>query len=429
AVLDGEAHRAVDWMEELVDSRLLDVAGVDDGGYPRYKFHGLIRAFSRERLYERGDDAGKMAALERVMGCWVHLAEEAHRRLYGGDYTLLHGYAPRWRLPDDQLDRLLANPLDWLEQERVNLCAAVILAGKHGLAEVGWDLAVTLVALFETRSYFEDWQHTHESALSAARLVGDRRGMAAVMCSLGSMHLNQRRPTMARPLLELALTQFQELGEVHGTALASRNLAMLEYHRGSSEAEPLYQRALTGFRQVGDLVGEAHVLIKIAQIELDGQRYGEAEAQLNQALEIARRTGSLRVEAQVMHKLGKAYLLSANYEQAERAGSTVLRMVRENSDVIGESYALHSLGVVYCRRREFDLSEEALRHAAEIRESVMDDLGAAQVRLDLAQVLAAKGDIVQARELTEKARAMFRERESEQWERRAEEIIAALLWV
>ncbi|MEU8381568.1 BTAD domain-containing putative transcriptional regulator, partial [Streptosporangium sp. NPDC048865] len=31
AVLDGEAHRAVDWMEELVDSRLLDVAGVDDG--------------------------------------------------------------------------------------------------------------------------------------------------------------------------------------------------------------------------------------------------------------------------------------------------------------------------------------------------------------------------------------------------------------
>ncbi|MFF5205252.1 BTAD domain-containing putative transcriptional regulator [Streptosporangium sp. NPDC000396] len=428
AVLDGEAHRAVDRLEELVDARLLDVAGIDDGGYPRYKFHGLIRAFSRERLYEHEDDASKMAALERVMGCWVHLAEEAHRRLYGGDYTLLHGCAPRWKLPDDQLDRLLESPLDWLEQERANLCAAVILAGEHGLVEACWDLTVTLVTLFETRNYFEDWQHTHENALSAARLADNKRGMAALMCSLGSMHLNQRRATLARPLLELALTQFQELREIHGVALASRNLAMLEYHQGSPEkAEYLYKQALTGFRQVGDLVGEAHVLAKLAQIELDRQRYGEAETQLGHALNIARQTGSLRVEAQVMHKLGKAYLLSANYEQAEQIESTVLRMVRENSDIIGESYALHSLGVVYGQRQKFDLSVQALRHAAEIRESVMDDLGAAQVQLDLAQVFAAKGDIIQARELAEKAREIFQEREVEQWAKKAEEIIATLI--
>ncbi|MFI7539166.1 BTAD domain-containing putative transcriptional regulator [Streptosporangium sp. NPDC049376] len=428
AVLDGETYRAMDRLEELVDARLLDVAGIDGGGYPRYKFHGLIRAFSRERLDEHEDDTGKTAALERVLGCWMHLAEEAHRRLYGGDYTLLHGDAPRWRLPEDQLDRLLTRPLDWLEQERANLCAAVVLAGEHGLVEVCWDLTVTLVTLFETRSYFEDWQDTHESALSAARLAGNERGMAALMCSLGSMHLNQQRPALARPLLELAFTRFQELGETHGMALALRNLAMLEYRQGSPDrAEHLYRQALTGFQQVGDLVGEAHVLAKLAQIELDGRRYAQAEAQLGHALNIARQTGSLRVEAQVMHKLGKAHLLSANYKQAEEVGSAVLRMVRENSDIIGESYALHSLGVVYGHRRKFDLSERALRHAAEIRESVMDDLGAAQIRLDLARVLAVQGDVVQARELAEKAQALFQEREATQWTREAGRIIADLV--
>ncbi|MEU0566532.1 BTAD domain-containing putative transcriptional regulator [Nonomuraea sp. NPDC005983] len=428
ALLDGDAHRAMDWLEELVDTRMLDVAGIDPEGDPRYKFHGLIRIFARERLGEHQDDAAKSAALERLMGCWLHLAEEAHRRLYGGNYTVLHGSAPRWKLPATQLDQLLVSPLDWLERERANLCVAVLQAGEHGMDEACWDLAVTLVTLFETGSYFEDWQATHEGALRAVRLADNKRGMAALMCSLGSMHLSQRQSALARPLLELAGEQFQQLGELHGTALVSRNLAMIDYRQGSlGDAERLYQQALTGFRQVGDLVGEAHVLAQLSQLDIDAQRYDEAEARLGPALSIARRTGSLRVQAQVMHKLGKAYLLSANFEQAEQVASVVLGMVRDNGDLVGESYALQSLGVVYSRRRKYDLSEQALRRAVEIRDSVMDVLGASQVRLNLAEVLAATGDVRQGLELAEKARAMFQEQEAEQWARRADEIIVALI--
>ncbi|SDM14599.1 AfsR/SARP family transcriptional regulator [Nonomuraea jiangxiensis] len=428
ALLDGDAHRAMDWLEELVDTRMLDVAGIDPEGDPRYKFHGLIRIFARERLDEHQDDRAKQAALERLLGCWLHLAEEAHRRLYGGDYTLLHGSAPRWELPAAQRDRLLVSPLDWLERERVNLCAAVAQAGARGMDEVCWDLAVTLVTLFESRNYFEDWQATHENALRVTRLADNKRGMAALMCSLGSMHLNQRRSALAQPLLELAREQFQQLGELRGTALTSRNLAMINYRQGAAgAAEHLYRQALTDFRQVGDLVGEAHVLAMLSQLDLDAQRYGEAEARLDQALGIARRTGSRRVQAQVMHKLGRAYLMSANFERAEQVASEVLTMVRDNGDLFGESYALQSLGIVYGRRRKHDLSEQALRRAVEIRESVMDELGASQVRLDLAPVLAAKGDVRQARELAEKARAMFLEQEAEQWARRADEIITELI--
>ncbi|MFB9679519.1 BTAD domain-containing putative transcriptional regulator [Streptosporangium vulgare] len=427
-LLDGDVQRSMDRLEQLVDDQMLDVSGVDAGGDPRYRFHGLIRVFARERLHERETRETMLAVLGRVVGCWLDIAAEAHRRLHGGDYTVLHGSAPRWKLPQEHLDRLLASPLNWLDSERANLCAAVLQAGEHGMDEACWDLAVTLVTLFETRSYFEDWQRTHEQALGAARNAGNRRGMAALMCSLGSMHLNQRRPSLALPLLESARTHFHEIGEIHGGALAARNLAMLHYRQGALEkAAGLYDTALTGFGEVGDLVGEAHVLANTAQIELDRREYGEAESRLDRALKIAERTGSTRVQAQVLHKLGKVHLLNEDFERAEQMERAVLRMVRDNSDVIGESYALHNLGLVYGRRGSFDLSERTLRQALEIRESVMDHLGASQVRLDLAEVLAARGDVVQAVEIAEKALAMFQERQAEQWSRRADEILAALL--
>ncbi len=53
--------------------------------------------YAAEKLQEDSTGEERAAALGRVLGGWLALAEEAHRREYGGDYTILHGGAPRWR--------------------------------------------------------------------------------------------------------------------------------------------------------------------------------------------------------------------------------------------------------------------------------------------------------------------------------------------
>jgi hypothetical protein len=137
----------------------------------------------------------------------------------------------------------------------------VLLTADSGLDDHCWDLAVSLVTLFEARCYFDDWERTHRVALAAARRRGNRRGVAAVRCSLGSLHLSRGQLNAAERELEPALGEFEELGDRHGAALAMRNLALLDHTRGTKDrARERYATALAGFRAVGDLIGQAHVL-------------------------------------------------------------------------------------------------------------------------------------------------------------------------
>src|SRR5258708_27046248 len=103
--------------------------------------------------------------MERTLGCWLALGEEAHRRMYVGDFFVLHGQASRWPLPAALIDEMLADPLQWLQSERDGLVSMVFHGYRARLDELCWDLAVTLVTLFESEHLVGDWRETHEAAL------------------------------------------------------------------------------------------------------------------------------------------------------------------------------------------------------------------------------------------------------------------------
>lgn len=147
AVLDGDLDSAQELIENLVDAQLLQVVRRDGGGWTRYRFHDLVRLFARERALDEEPEAERAAVVNRALGCWLTLVEEAHRREYGGDFAVIHGTAARWSLGRRVVDKLLADPLGWLESERPSLVAAVSQASEAGLEEAR-DLAMTLVVGF-----------------------------------------------------------------------------------------------------------------------------------------------------------------------------------------------------------------------------------------------------------------------------------------
>ncbi len=390
ALLDADYLDAADLLEVLVDAQMVEVAGVDITGGPRYKLHGLIRLFAREQLERHESDGSREAAVGRVAGGWLALGDAAHRRIYGGDFTVLHGTAPRWHPPRSYLDRVLVDPLAWLESEHANLCSAVSLSADAGLAEACWDLAVSLVTLFETRCYFDDWERTHRVALAAAAKQGNRRGVAALRCSLGSLCLSRNQLPAAEEELVPALRELEELGDRHGIALAQRNLALLAQTRDETEqAHRRYTAALAGFRAVGDLVGQAHVLGQVAQLELDRGEPAPAGRHLADALAICQEVGHHRVEVQIRYKMSELMLREGRPDDARDVLVDLLGTVREWGDIVGESRILRRLGQVTVRLGQADVAERLLTEALLACEQTMDRAGADAIRSDLNQLAAA----------------------------------------
>jgi DNA-binding SARP family transcriptional activator len=391
ALLEVDVAEAEDVLGSLVEARLLDVGQWDAAGRARYSFHELVRVQARELALAEEPVDSLVAAAERAFGGWLFLAEEAHRRESGGDYTLLHGSARRWPLPPGLVDELLAQPLSWFESERPCLLDVTRKLAALRLDELCWDLAVTSVTLYEIGSYFDDWRQTHERALAVVRRCGNARGEAAVLDSLGSLHLVQHNSEEARALLEPALRLFEQVGDRHGQGLVIRNLAYLDRVSGHFDtAMHRYQAARELLRDSGDLMGEAHVLGGMAQIHLDCGDDSAAEELLVQSLTISEQIGSRRAEAQTRHRLGELLLRRGATEEAAKAFQGSLSLVRESKDVIGEAYALLGLGETLVRQGRYASAERVLQDALHLS-------GTAAEPMIQAKILLARGHLTRIR--------------------------------
>ncbi|WP_233427403.1 AfsR/SARP family transcriptional regulator [Actinokineospora spheciospongiae] len=406
AVLDDDRPFPSDLLEPLVDVQMLDVASVETTGEFRYRFQDIVRLFAREQVTTPTADA-----VERVIGGWLAIAEQAHRRIYGGDYTVLHGTAPRWHPPEDYVSAVLADPLEWMDGEQANLRAAITQARTAGLDEACWDLAVTVATLFEARGYLDDWENTHEDALALCRRTGNTRGTAALLSSLGTLHINRGQPAQARTALTAALDLFTTLDEPVGLGLCHRDLALLHRQAGDDDqALTLYTKALHDFDRAGDVVGRAIVRTQSAHILTRRGHMTEAHTHLEEAMAIYRQVGYTSGMAHTLRRLGQVQSQAGDHTSATETMTRVLDMVRSSRDVIGEGHLLTNLGEVCAAAGDVPRAQAYYEEALRVRDQILDHSGAAVIRFELARLLARTGDHTRAVDLLDAAAATFAER-------------------
>jgi DNA-binding SARP family transcriptional activator/tetratricopeptide (TPR) repeat protein len=344
-LLDTDSGTAQELLEHLVDARLVEVTAGQEGQPPRYHAHDLLRIYARERLAIEVPATERQAALARFIGCVLHLAEETHRREYGGDHTVLHGPAVRFRLDAQVVALLLERPLHWLERERPVIVSAVNQAARAGLAEYAWDLAITAVDLFELGAYFDDWLQTHEAALAAAEQAGDRRGEAAMHYSLGALFIAQQRLSEAAASLDIAHRIFGEFHDQYAQALVQRNQAFVWRAAGRlDKASDAYLAALDVLQVAGDPVAEAHALSGLAVIHIERGEFAAADKAVARAMRLCRGV-SQRMLTQLTYRSGELCLADGDTAGAAARFTTVLAAAGESHDEVGAAYARCGLGV------------------------------------------------------------------------------------
>ncbi len=424
ALLDAEAAEAEEALADLVDAQVLDILDYQ-GEHIRYRFHDLIQIFARERLGETESEVDRRNAVARLLGAWLALAEKAHRQEYGGDYTILHGTAPRWQVPERADTDPVEVPMGWWESERRALVTAVRQAAAEGMDELCWDLALTSVSLFEVKGYYDDWRETAQVAHDATELAGNRRGQAAMLYSLGLLHMYQKRLADAERCFTQALTMFTEEGSVHGCALVLRNVASVDrLHGNFGVMLARYEEALDKMRQVGDPVGQAYILKSLAKFRIDEGDVEVARTLLTEALTLCQRVGYRRGEASVLHRFSEVHLVAGQTALARQTVYQVLRIVRDIGDRTGETHALYVLGLVRRREGRLDNAETTLVHAVSLAGQIGEKLVEGKARFELGGIELARGNNSAARAHLVQARNLFDTLHSVQWEAKALMLLA-----
>ncbi|WP_329259783.1 tetratricopeptide repeat protein [Actinoallomurus sp. NBC_01490] len=433
ALVDVPMPEGEDLVEELVDARLLEVAGRDETDQPRYRFHDLLRVYARERAVVEETPAERRAALGRAAGAWLALVGEAERRLPNCYYAPLSGDAPRTPLDPETTDVLLRDPLAWFESERSAITAMVEQAHAAGMPGPCWELASASLPFFEFCGDLVEWRRCCDHALAAARESDDLRGEAASEINLGAMLYVQSEfgeardhferaaalcerigerygragalcgvagtvriigdPEASRPLWADALRLFGELGDRRAEAYAVEGLGLCDLDQGRAEpARARFEEMLRLYRSAGNGMGEAHALRRIAGVELELGRYGEALRLLEQALPTFHAIGDRLSEAVVRMRMGECLVRQKRHDEARPVLDLVMTTFRDVGWRTCEGHVLRLTGEMLLADGDPDAAAAQLGESLRIFRDLHESLDVAETLRCLADTHAAKGD-------------------------------------
>jgi tetratricopeptide (TPR) repeat protein/transcriptional regulator with XRE-family HTH domain len=333
----GQAGRM---LERLAGAHLLEPRAPG-----RFGFHDLLRRYARQRGGRQDGEQERQRAIGRLLDWYLHSADAAAEVLYP-DKLRLPIPEVAGELPVERFDGHAA-ALQWLEEERSNLVAAVQHAAAHGPQPTAWLLADTLRGYFWLRRHTVDWLVVARAGLTAATSAGAVRGQAATQLSLGHAQAALGRYHQALQHYSDALLLARRAGWTNGQAEALSELGLGHWWLGNlRQAADHHTQALVVYRQTGRHGGQATALLHLGVATRYLGRLQEAADHQTQALALYRQLGSRQGEAQALGNLGATDHELGRFDRAHQHLTRALALLQEVGNRFGQAYILCSLAAV-----------------------------------------------------------------------------------
>ena len=387
ALLDIPVPDAEEIAERLADAQLLDAVGEDAAGQIRYRCHDLLRLFASERLAAEETPATRRAALERTLQTYFTRAHVAVRELRLRPPELPDRPAPR--IPRDPAERL-AESYKWLAAEHAGIAVSLDQVWREGLGQLGQALTRLLADFFEVHACWDEWERTHEVALRAARLAGDRHAEASLLRGLGDLRRCQDRLPEAVAHFTHSNAIFSELRDVPGEADSLTGLARTYRRQGRlAEAAACFEQVLELCRGLADPDREAKATLFFAKVRRRQGQPAEALALLTRCREIFCSVGSGGYVAYADLMIGILHSELGEHERADDHLQQALAFAQALGDPRWEAYGLFNLGLAAQARGSHDDARRRLSRSLAMFEQAGDRHGALRVRRVLAGIRAA----------------------------------------
>jgi DNA-binding SARP family transcriptional activator len=333
----------------------------------RFAFHDLLRAYSAERANSHDSEAGRRAALHRVLDHYLHTTFAATLLLCFRHPIKLSALEPR-AAPEELADRRQA--VAWFRAERMVLLAMAKQARASGFSVHAWQLPWTLATFLDQFGYWPELAATQMAALAAAEQLGDHAGQAeahrylargrvrlgedaeaiahltaAIELSarvgdnvmealarhdLGGVYEGQGRFHDALDQADRAMRLYREVGHRWGEAMALSALGWSHSQLGSyHDALDLCRQALAIFREIDVKLGQSATLDSLGYVHHQLGQHAKAIACYTEAISIEGDSDDRRVRAEILIHLGDSHHEMGSHDQARRAWREALAIFEE----------------------------------------------------------------------------------------------------
>jgi tetratricopeptide (TPR) repeat protein/transcriptional regulator with XRE-family HTH domain len=368
-------------------SELLRAQLITEHAPGRFQFHDLLRAYATELACLQETGAQRRAATCRMMDYFLRTGRRAAFLLSPARELPAVPEATGADLADageDLADAPAA--LAWLEAEHQVLLRVIAQADAAGYDTHAWQLPWIMTDFLDRRGHWQDWAATQETALGAARRLGDLAGQAHAhrYISRARFHLSCWDEALAHILAALRIRQ--QLGDLAGEAGLRLDVCrVLEQHARYRDALDCATAGLQLYRAAGHRAGEAHALNMTGWFHGLLGEYDQALAGCRQALSLSRELGLLTCEANTWDSLGYAHQHLGHYPQALSCYQRAIAVFSSLGHRYHHAVALVHLGDTQAARGAPQLAGKAWRQGL----AILEDLGHAdadQVRDQLGQL-------------------------------------------
>ncbi|GII61331.1 SARP family transcriptional regulator [Sphaerisporangium krabiense] len=425
---DIDGKLAEDTLERLVDAQVVDFSRVDDLGTLRYRIHDLVRIYGRECAEAEEPPEQLTAAVGRVLGGWLALADQVAADVPTDEIGWMHPALAAVTIPEELTAQVLAASHDWFEIEQPTLVVGLERAAVLGLHDTVCQFAsARLGSSFLGVNRLESRERINTAALAAARRAGDRHGEATMLVELGNLRYLQDRFPEARQLLGDALGAFRELGGARGQAVALAGLGATCREAGRLlEALHFLDQADVLLTDLGDDLGVAYLRRLSASVRLELGDYPAAWTGLEESVAGYRRLGSRRGEGVALRTMSLFHRATGEYDAAIETAEAARAIFAQLGDRLLEAYAIRACAKARLRLGQTRQALAPLEDVLSTCQAMRDQWGLGLALRTLGELHLADGRLTDAAACLTSAMEVWASMEAPLWQARTEHTLALL---
>lgn len=273
---------------------------------------------------------------------------------------------------------------DRLGAERANLRAALSRLRDQGKVIDGLRLAGALWPLWLERGEIAEGREHLETFLAFPDAAAQPQVWARAMCVAGELAQAQGDHDRAVELSQQAHKVFQEIGDDRGTAAALNTLGLDALVQGDySNAAMLLEDSLERFRSVGDARASSWSLRHLSSLAFRRGDVVQCTVLAEEGLRIAQAAGNRLDIARFLLNLSNAAVTLGRLDQAQAQAEECLALFRESGDRWGVAVALERLGHAAFERGDAVQALALLETSLEMFREIGDPEGTALVLMRL----------------------------------------------